>query len=291
MSLLSPQIKAFKAVANCHTVHAAAKQLSLTQTAVTQRLRSLEAQLKTTLFIRSRRGMHLTCEGEALLRYCNATAELEGQALAVIQGASQQTDIQLTITGPTSMMQARVLPQCFDVMRKYPRLFIQFAITDKQSHEQSHVQQLRTGNAQLAVIPPLHTAAEMCSKTLQPEQYVLLCTAEWRQRSLEDIIQHQHIIDFDPSDQMTFQYLQHYDLLAHARHQRYYASRTDALVMLLCQGFGYGVLTKEFAQAYVDEGKLIMLNQGQIYENPLVLAWYDRPEMPGYFSALIEAIQ
>ena len=51
MSLLSPQLQAFLAVANCKTVHGAAANIHLTQTAVTQRIRSLERLLKTTLFL------------------------------------------------------------------------------------------------------------------------------------------------------------------------------------------------------------------------------------------------
>jgi predicted transcriptional regulator len=63
MILLDPQLHAFEAIVKTGTVHAAAKLLHLTQTAVTQRLRMLEQRMKTTLFIRSRRGMQLTTEG------------------------------------------------------------------------------------------------------------------------------------------------------------------------------------------------------------------------------------
>ena len=62
MILLDPQLHAFEAIVKTGTVHAAAKLLHLTQTAVTQRLRMLEQKMKTTLFIRSRRGMQLTTE-------------------------------------------------------------------------------------------------------------------------------------------------------------------------------------------------------------------------------------
>ena len=68
MSLLSPQLQAFLKVAEQKTVHGAADKLFLTQTAVTQRIRTLETSLGTTLFIRTRRGMALTSEGGALLR-------------------------------------------------------------------------------------------------------------------------------------------------------------------------------------------------------------------------------
>ena len=70
MSLLSPRLIAFLAVAQCKTVHRAADKIHITQTAVTQRIRALEHSLKTTLFIRTRKGMNLTPEGEVLLRYC-----------------------------------------------------------------------------------------------------------------------------------------------------------------------------------------------------------------------------
>ncbi len=72
MSLLSPQLEAFVAITRYRTVHAAAVDLHITQTAVTQRIRTLETRLRTTLFTRTRRGMLLTPEGEALLRYCHA---------------------------------------------------------------------------------------------------------------------------------------------------------------------------------------------------------------------------
>ena len=85
MSLLSPQLLAFIKIVKHKTVHAAAAEIFLTQTAVTQRIRSLERSLKTTLFIRTKKGMVLTQEGEALLRYCNATIELEEEALSSIK--------------------------------------------------------------------------------------------------------------------------------------------------------------------------------------------------------------
>src|SRR4051794_16075738 len=88
MSLLPPHLQAFVEISRRQTVIAAAHALGITQTGVTQRIRALESQLSTTLFIRSRRGMRLTPEGEALLRYCEGAAALEGKALARIQGGA-----------------------------------------------------------------------------------------------------------------------------------------------------------------------------------------------------------
>jgi len=286
MSLLSPQLEAFMMVAKQKTVHAAATELHITQTAVTQRIRMLESRLGTTLFIRTRRGMMLTPEGEALLRYCHATRELEGEALATIQGAAKETAIQFCITGPTSIMRSRIVTQCFPIMRQFPNLLIQFDINDQETR----IRSLRSGESQLAVIQREDAAPEMEYKLLHPERYVLVCTSAWKERKLKDIIKTERIIDYDPADQMTMNYLRHFGLLELAQHERHFVNRTDMLAMMLAAGFGYGVLASEFSKSYIEKNELIVLNSAKIYENNMVLAWYDRPEPPKYFSAMIEAI-
>ncbi len=287
MSLLSPQLEAFMTIARHKTVHSAARELHMTQTAVTQRIRMLESRLGTTLFIRTRRGMMLTTEGEALLRYCQATSELEGEALAIIQGAAKETAIRFCITGPTSIMHSRIVTQCFPIMRQFPNLLMQFDINDQENR----IRSLRSGESQLAVIQREDVMPEMEHKLLQPEHYVLVCTSAWEHRTLTDIIKTERIIDYDPTDQMTMHYLRHFNLWDLAQHERHFVNRTDMMAMMLAAGFGYGVLALEFSQSYLKKHELIVLNSKKIYENKMALAWYGRPEPPKYFSAMIEAIR
>lgn len=286
MSLLSPQLEAFMAVAKHKTVHSAASAIHITQTAVTQRIHTLESKLSTTLFIRTRRGMMLTPEGEALLRYCHAAHELEGEALAKIKGAGIDTDIQVCITGPSSIMRARIIPQCFSVMKKFPNLLIQFDINDYDTR----IRSLRSGDSQLAILREEDITPEMEYKILKPERFVLVCTHAWKKRKLREIIQSERIVDYDPSDQITFNYLKYFGLFDLIKHERHFANRTDALAMLLVDGFGYGVLTEEFSKPYIKQKELIELNSGKVYQSSLALAWYSRYEPPLYFSALIDAI-
>lgn len=287
MSLLSPQLEAFMAVAKLKSVHGAASAIHITQTAVTQRIHALESKLATTLFIRTRRGMILTPEGEALLLYCHAAHELEGEALAKITGAGLETEIRICITGPTSVMRSRIIPQCFSVMKKYPSLLVQFDINDSETRMRS----LRAGDSQLAIVREEDMVPEMEHKILQPERYVLVCTSAWKKRKLRDIISTEHIVDYDPSDQITFDYLKHYHLIDGVKPERHFANRTDALAILLINGFGYGVLTEEYSKPYIKNHELIVLNSGKIHESRLALAWYPRYSPPSYFSALINAIE
>lgn len=286
MSLLSPNLVAFMAIVKYKTVHAAADSIHLTQTAVTQRIRSLEAQLKATLFIRTRRGMVLTQEGEALLRYCFAAKSLEGEALAHIQKTGLETDVSLTISAPTSIMRSRIVPNCLPIIKKFPHLLIHFDVDDLDGRDEK----LRAGLADLVILREEDLRPEMQYKTLHPEEYVLVCSAKWKKRRLKDIIQHERIIDFDESDKITFDYLKQYDLFEHANHSRYFVNRTENLALLVSEGIGYTTLAKEFAKPYVRDHELIILNQEKSLNIPQALAWFDRPEPPKYFSAVVNAI-
>lgn len=286
MSLLGPQLEAFMAVVKHKTVHGAASSIFLTQTAVTQRIRALEKTLRTTLFIRSRKGMLLTSEGEALLRYCQAAKYLEGDALAKIQGAGVESEIEISISGPTSIMRSRIIPECFSVMKKFPQVLFCFDVNDIENRHQS----LRAGQCDFAIIKKEDLTQEMKYKELAPEEYVLVCSKHWKGRKTQDIIKNERIIDFDSTDQLTYNYLKYYNLFDLSQHGRHFANRTEDLALLVSKGFGYTTLAKEFAKPYLDSKQLMVLNKGKTLNIVPILAWYDRPEPPKYFSAIITSI-
>ena len=286
MSLLSPQLQAFLMVARSKTVHGAAKELGITQTGVTQRIRTLEGALTTTLFTRSRRGMLLTAEGEALLRYCQASRDLEGEVLAKILGAGHQAAVNVCITGPTSIMRSRIVPQCAPVMKKFEQLLLNFNITDVETW----VDHLRSGIAHLAVLPHELVARELDSKVLKPERYILLGPRAWKRRPLIDIVKNERILDFDPTDKMSFHYLRKFKLLDHAKPGRHFLNSNEGVAELIEAELGYGVFTLEFAKRFLERCDVVLLNEGKVYEFPMALAWYPRPSSPAYWSAIINSI-
>ena len=131
----------------------------------------------------------------------------------------------------------------------------------------------------------------MAYKMLIPEKYVLVCSSQWKGRKLSDIIRRERIVDFTSQDQLTFQYLKHYKLFDTARHERHFVNRTESLAMMLMEGYGYSLLTIEFSEPYIKQKKLIVLNEGKTYKNTMALVWYERPEPPDYFQAIIDAIR
>ena len=286
MSLLGPQLEAFLAIVGDGTVQGASKVLGITQTGVTQRIRALEGQLTATLFTRTRRGMTLTHEGEALYRYCQGAQDLEGQAIAQIQRAGIATEVRVKISGPTSIMRSRVIPDCLPVMKEWKNLLLQFHVSD----EPDLGVELRAARSQFVIVSPELVAREMDSKVLKPEKYVLVSSSRWKKRSITEIVQEERIIDFDPSDQMTFSYLRKFNLLDKARKDRYFANSTEAICEMFRAGLGYGVLSAEFAEPWLKQGQLIALNGSRYFENRLALAWYPRPQQSGYFDAVLGSI-
>jgi len=286
MSLLGPQLEAFLAVARCNTVQSAAKEVGLTQTGVTQRLRSLESLVKSTLFLRSRRGMQLTSEGEALLHYCQAVQDLEGETLARIQAAGTQKIVHVCISGPTSMMRARVIPKCDEILKTHANITFRFDFSDDGSGSEK----LRKGFAHLVIIPREHVTLEMDSKIIKKQAYFLMGPRAWKERPLKEVLKNEQIIDFDPNDDATFRYLRHFKLLKLAKKERHFAANSDALTEMIGFGFGYSALPEFFAKRLIESKKGMDLNPNSIYYMDWALAWYPRPQMPAYFQTLVSSI-
>ncbi|MBW2276029.1 MAG: LysR family transcriptional regulator [Deltaproteobacteria bacterium] len=286
MSLLQPGLEAFVAVIEHGTVHGAARAIGLTQTGVTQRIRTLERQLGTTLFIRSRRGMRPTDEGEALLRYCQRVGDLEGELLSFLERDERARDVRLQIAGPSSIMRCRVIPMATRVLERFDGVVFTFNLDD----DAPLLGQLKSGASQLAALERREVVDELDSKLLRPAEYVLVASAAWRGRRLKEIVSSERIVDFNPADDATFRYLEQFGLLDLARRERHLANNTDALAALVAGGHGYSVLSREFAAPLLDDGRLITLNRGRSMKIEFALAWYPRHEMPPYFGRLIDEI-
>ncbi len=287
MSLLSQNLQAFVSIVKNGTVHGAAAELNLTQTAVTQRIRVIESELKTTLFTRSRNGMLLTQEGQSLLRYCKGAIDLEGEALSAITKAGINQSVFLSLAGPTSVMTSRIIYQTVDYYRQWSQVNLNLIITDTDDR----LSLVKSGQATMAIVAPETVPHELDSKMLKPDKYVLVASSQWKGRRLTDILENEKIIDFYESDQTTLNYLKKYDLISKIKKPRLFVNNNEAIIKMFSSGVGFGTLTQEIAKPHIESGDLIVLNGAHVMEDPLALIWYNRPEMPKYFEELIKAIR
>ena len=128
------QLKAFHAVAKTGGFTAAAKSLGLTQPAVTQQIRSLEAQYGAELFQRVGKSVSLTPTGSLLLnlsdRYFSIAEEAHHLLTSIMQMKSGKLRIACDIA-------ARAFPTTASFRTKYPDIKLSFSIEDQTDLENS----------------------------------------------------------------------------------------------------------------------------------------------------------
>lgn len=121
MALSSSQLEAFAALAVTQHFSQAAKNLSITQSALSQRIGNLEDELGVTLFIRGPAGARLTATGEKLLRYTKIKSHLEQEFVSSLKsGKGEAFSGVLRIASFSSVTRSLVIPALADFLKKNP---------------------------------------------------------------------------------------------------------------------------------------------------------------------------
>lgn len=107
----------FYTVARCRNISGAARELYISQPAISKAIAKLERNLDTTLFLRSSRGVSLTDEGELLYR------QVENALHAIQQGEDQIRKINELGIGKLSIGVSTIL--CKHILLPYLQGFIQ----------------------------------------------------------------------------------------------------------------------------------------------------------------------
>lgn len=139
-------LKTFQTVARTRNITRSAVELHLSQSAVSDQIQALEADLAANLFIRSRRGLELTPAGEALIAYAEEILSLSQDARAAVTSISGSIDGALTI-GALQTIASSKLPEWLTKFRsKHPNI----AIRLKVAGSGDLIQQLDTGGIDAA---------------------------------------------------------------------------------------------------------------------------------------------
>ncbi len=141
---------AFCKIVECKSFTRAAEALGYTQAAVSQMVRNLEKELSVTLFVRSRKEILLTGEGERLYPFIkklvNSHSELEERVAEITGLSSGEIHI-----GTFSSMSQRLLPGAMsDFGKEHPA--IRFALT--QGDNTTLPEQIKNGTIDFGFVYP-----------------------------------------------------------------------------------------------------------------------------------------
>lgn len=167
--MIDPKIKTLLALVECGNYTKTAKQLALTQPAITHHIMLLEEEFGIKIFYKNRRQLVPTPEGEVLIKYARrayALSENLRQALSDVR--SQVKSLTLAIT-PTA--QNNIVPHLFaKYCNEHPNVHINI-ITDNINNIYS---KLKMYEADLAIIEGNITAPHFTSILLDTDS---LCAA------------------------------------------------------------------------------------------------------------------
>lgn len=121
-------LRAFEAVARHLNFRAAAEELSLTQSAVSRQIQSLEDEVGASLFLRHTRAVELTSAGSMLLRATAMALErMDGTVRQIRQSAGRKS---VAITTWASFASMWLIPRLEAFQRDHPDIDIRIDATD-----------------------------------------------------------------------------------------------------------------------------------------------------------------
>ena len=256
MSVKLELYRVFKEVAEAGNITAAAQTLFISQSAVSQSIKQLEAELQTRLFARNSRGVTLTADGRMLYEYVRSAMGLleTGE-----EKLSQSRDLQmghLTIGASDTVTSQFLLPYLDRFHRQYPAIHIQ--IISGRSHKVLGL--LQSGKVDIAFASTPQEGASLETFPCLATHSIFVAGAEYpcdfdHVYTLEEIARFPLILlERKASSRL---YLEKYFLQngLHLNPEIELGARS-LLVDLAAIGFGVAGVTEEFVRKELDSGRL-----------------------------------
>ena len=256
MSVKLELYRVFKEVAEAGNITAAAQTLFISQSAVSQSIKQLEAELQTRLFARNSRGVTLTADGRMLYEYVRSAMGLleTGE-----EKLSQSRDLQmghLTIGASDTVTSQFLLPYLDRFHRQYPAIHIQ--IISGRSHKVLGL--LQSGKVDIAFASTPQEGASLETFPCLATHSIFVAGAEYpcdfdHVYTLEEIARFPLILlERKASSRL---YLEKYFLQngLHLNPEIELGARS-LLVDLAAIGFGVAGVTEEFIRRELESGRL-----------------------------------
>lgn len=170
--------RVFYYVAKYGNVSQAAKLLLNNQPNMTRTIKKLEAELGCPLFLRSKKGMKLTPEGERLYEHIRIAIE------HIDAGESELTESRNLQKGTIYVAASEVALRCLllPVLKKYRILYPGIHIRISNHSTPQAIGALKDGSADIAVVttPTVHTAS-LIETTVKPINEVAVCSPYFKE--------------------------------------------------------------------------------------------------------------
>lgn len=252
--------KIFYYVARSGGITQAAEELALSQPAVSQSIKNLERQLKLTLFVRMKKGVRLTREGELLYSYVSRGYEYIRQGEQKVQEMLDLDLGEIHIGASDMTLQFYLLPWLEQFHRRYPG--IKVTVTNAPTPET--IRHLMDGRIDFGVVStPVNSRHPWNLVPVKKIEDIFVAgSLFWQLKgkllSYKDLEQ-LPIMCLEGSTS-TRSYVEHFLKEQNVElHPEFELATSNMLIQFALRGLGIASVVREFAQEYIDRGELFEL--------------------------------
>lgn len=253
--------KIFYEVARCGNISRAAKELYISQPAISKSVVKLEENLGIRLFNRNSRGVSLTVEGEVLFSHIRHAFEAIDTAEAELRRMKDFNIGHITIGVSATLCRQLLLPYLKRFIESYPNIWI--SIDNKATAHT--IQALEERQLDLGLIAEGSHRSELALRRVQQIHDVFVATPAYLENLYAvngkdcNVFEVGHILLLD-QDNMT---RRHIDDFFRERElepaHTLEVTNMDLLIEFAKIGMGIASVIREFVQAELDAGQLIEL--------------------------------
>ena len=242
--------KIFYVVATNKSITKGAGVLMITQPAVTQTIQNLESTLNTTLFIRTKKGVILTNEGEGLYKYIKEGINY------FINGTNKLNELKKLDSGVIRIGASTSLTENYlmKYIAKYHRLHPNIEIKIINNLTDNLLKDLRNGSIDIVIGSKFNENKDLKFSRLFDTEYIFVSNRK-EDFSNKDILKEKLILQTYPSVlRSTFdEYLKRNNLYANVTME---VVSHKLVVESVLAGLGIGLVVKEYVKKELNNNKL-----------------------------------
>ena len=248
----------FLATAKCGNISQAASKLYISQPAVSKAIAKLESNSKTSLFIRTPKGVTLTAEGQILYDNINKAFSYIENGEALLEQIVKNGEGQLRIGASQTLCKHILLPYLRDFKEKYP--LVQISVECEPTNGILNL--LKEGKIDMGLIgrtnDSITSFGEFQYTQVCEIQDVFVATKDYlKSLDKDNILSDATLLMLDQNN-MTRQYIDNYLYSNHIETGKLIeATSMEMLIDFAKIGLGVACVIKQFVKEETSKGELV----------------------------------
>ncbi|MFT8638390.1 ArgP/LysG family DNA-binding transcriptional regulator [Bifidobacterium sp.] len=249
------QLNALQTILETGSFDAAADELHISQSAISQRIKNLESQLGHIVLQRSK-PVKPTQVGQLLVRLARQIELAQDEAISMLKSERTASAVNIRIVVNADALESWVLPALAPVVHQ------SISIDIRRQDEHVSAGLLRSGEV-MAAITAEGRAVQGCSITkLGSMPYYAVSTAEFAERWFPsgmtlDAVEHAPLIQYDREDRMQYLFIRRITRIK-VHPPTHYIPTSVGYNNAISLGYGWGLIPKAFLDTYPKDGLALL---------------------------------